>query len=690
MRQILLAVIFAVAAGPVYGQVVLRDSTESIELDPVVVTATRSEKTLERVPVPTSLITAEEIRERGAVRLSDVLADQVGLALVEDHGTGVQLQGFDAAYTLILIDGDPVIGRTAGTLDLDRLSVSDVERVEIVRGPSSSLYGSEALAGVINIITREPRERLGGSLSSRIQTHGTTSLTADAEMRGERTGFRFTADRYASDGYDLSPGVPGLTAPGFTDYTLSSALTSRLSESTSLRVNGRLSLQDQQNEALVEHESQSILAGDFASRADWSISPRIEHRFRPGLVLEGRLYSSRYRTNTWLTHEVTDERFSESEFDQQFHRAEAQVDALVASRHLVTLGAGVAAESVEADRIRGDRQHMTSGFGLVQHEFSPTPWIDVISSGRVDAHSAYGTHISPKIAALVRPTGHLRFRASVGSGFKAPTFQQLYLDFANPTAGYSVVGSVDAADALRDLDAAGQVVRFLTSLEGLEEVGPETSVAINLGFEVEPFAWLDGRVNLFHNEVSNLIETAPVAVKPNGQSIYTYFNLNKIYTRGVEAEVAIRPLRSLRISTGYQLLDARDRDVLQAIDDGLLYKRVDGRDRRVTRGEYGGLMNRSRHMLNLQFAFERPGFSASVRGQYRSRYGFGDLNGNLVLDDAREYVAGYWLWNVTLTRTLFRGISVQAGARNLFNQTEPAYVPSLSGRLLHAGLQLDF
>ena len=689
VRAVVTGVLFLVCCEVSRAQVVLRDSTESVELPQVVVTATRSERALERVPVPTTLVTSEVIATRGANRMSEVLAEEVGLMLVEDHGTGLQLQGFDPAYTLILVDGEPVLGRVAGTLDLDRLSVTDVERVEVVRGPSSALYGSEALAGVVNVITRRPRGPAAISLRSRFETHGTSSLSANAEVRGDDVGIRFTADRYSSDGYDLTPGVLGATAPAFTDYTASGLVEASLGGSSDLTIRGRLATQQQQNQALVTDAGEASEARTDASRTDWSVAPEITHRVRPGFVVAGRLYASRYQTSDEMLLAASGDVFNASTFRQGYLKGEVQTDLLVASRHLLTAGAGYVRESVEADRIRGGTRRTSGGFALLQHEFSPFGWMDVNTSGRLDLHSAYGAHVSPKLALLARPSDRTRIRASVGSGFKSPTFQQLYLDFTNPTAGYSVVGSVDAEDALRAMEAQGQVSRFLTDLATLQEVGPETSVAVNLGFEAEPVRWLELRLNLFHNEVQNLIETLPVATKPNGQSVFSYFNLNRIYTRGLEAEVGVSPVRSLTVSAGYQLLDAKDRDVLDAIADGLLYKRVDGRDRRVTAAEYGGLMNRSRHALNLQFTFSRPGFTASFRGQYRSRYGHGDYNGNLVLDDAREYVPGYWLWHATLTHELPLNLTAQAGIRNLLGKTEPTLIPSLSGRLLFAGLQLD-
>lgn len=125
------------------------DSLWQLDLAPVVVTATRAERRAEEVGVPVSVIGRQEIESQGAARMTDLLANQPGLTINTDHGSGLQMRGLGPEYTLILVDGKPIVGRTAGTLDLDRLTTANVERVEIVRGPTSSLYGSDALAGVV-------------------------------------------------------------------------------------------------------------------------------------------------------------------------------------------------------------------------------------------------------------------------------------------------------------------------------------------------------------------------------------------------------------------------------------------------------------------------------------------------------------------------------------------------------------
>ena len=158
------------------------DSLWLVEMQSVVVTATKTEKSLENVTVPTSVISGADIKARGSLRLSDLLREETSFQFDYSHGTGVQIQGLDPEYTLLLVDGEPMVGRTAGTLDLDRVSVSNVERVEVVRGPSSSLYGSEALAGVINIITGEPQEARSLRVDGRLGRYTTADLNATGEF----------------------------------------------------------------------------------------------------------------------------------------------------------------------------------------------------------------------------------------------------------------------------------------------------------------------------------------------------------------------------------------------------------------------------------------------------------------------------------------------------------------------------
>ncbi len=657
-----------------------------LRLDDVVVTATRSLKSIEQVPVPTSVIGAEDIQARGAMRLSDLLAEQPGLQLNHDHGAGLQVQGFDADYTLILIDGEPVIGRTAGTLNLDRITVADVQRVEVVRGPSSSLYGSEALAGVVNIVTRDVQAPLDAEAQARYGTHALTDLSA--RVAGEHGPFRAKVfvSRYGSGGYDLTPATATPTVPSFADYASRSTMDYAIADETDLKIHGRLAHETQSSTVEVSEEDQ--LFDDEAERTDWNLTPTLTHTLHPGIDLEVQLVASGYRTQTDLTGAENGTVLSQSRFNQQYRKAEAQLQAALSDQHLLTAGAGYIRESVDADRVEGAR---TGGFAFVQDEWSPVSWLELVPSARLDAHSDYATRVSPKLATLVRPADGVRLRASIGSGYKAPAFRQLYLNFTNPRAGYSVFGAEEVRAGLDRLDEQGQIATLLADPSTLgEPIEAERSVAINVGGGVDLPRNASLRVNAFHNEVRDLIDTQPIARKTNGQQVFTYFNRGRVFTRGIEAELSWEPVPALDVALSYTYLEAKDRDVLDDLAAGRIYRRTDsGRDVAVGPGDYAGLRSRSRHRATARLTarLESIGLTASARGRYRGRYGFSDRNGNGIVDVDREYAPGYAVLDLTLTQSLHDGIDLQIGGENLTGHSDPQYVPQLSGRRWFVGLR---
>jgi len=130
------------------------------------------------------------------------------MAIPNPFGQGIQMLGLDPAYTLILLDGEPLIGRNAGIVKLDRLATGNIQQIEIVKGPSSSLYGSEAMAGVINIITASPEQESIG-LQLHAASHNTWSGTGTYANRFGKTGLQFYLNRYSSSGYDLDPTLYG-------------------------------------------------------------------------------------------------------------------------------------------------------------------------------------------------------------------------------------------------------------------------------------------------------------------------------------------------------------------------------------------------------------------------------------------------------------------------------------------------
>src|SRR5690625_1377308 len=194
--------------------------------------------------------------------LSDVLAEQTGMQIIDNHGSGIQMQGFDPAYTLIMIDGKPLIGRTAGTLDLTRVSVRNVKQIEIVKGPSSALWGSEALAGVVNIITTRGYEPFSGGVTTRYSRFNTLDTGADlsVDIGGWRSDLFINHNR--SGGYSLNPNSISQTVPEYGRTTLSYRAGVGLSDRVELEGSVRFMSEQQHNQFIPVGESGSPAPGD--------------------------------------------------------------------------------------------------------------------------------------------------------------------------------------------------------------------------------------------------------------------------------------------------------------------------------------------------------------------------------------------------------------------------------------------
>lgn len=685
------AVIVTDTEGP--GKVLIIHLEESVqELSTVVVTATKSERQLSDLPLPVKVIGKEQISNMGSLRLNDVLAEQTGLSIVKDYsGTGIQVQGFSPEYTLLLIDGEPLIGRTAGTLELNRVAVGNIKQIEIVKGPSSSLYGSEALAGVINIITDKP-EGIGSTLHTRYGTNNTIDLSASASYQDSKVGAYIFADRYSTGGYDLTPESFGNTVEPFENYTFNSRLTFDFSAKTKVNLGGRYFTESQKNRLNIGTPDQfEIVSGDGKVR-DWNINPVVTYIFSNRLKTTFRFYGTGYRTESTFQYESNGGLYDQSFFNQTFNRPEIQSEYFFNKKNTLTIGVGRIWESVEATRYE-ETKRFISNYIYFQHEWTPLQKLNVIAGGRYDAHSVYGSQFSPKLSVQYDALSWLALQGSMGVGFKAPDFRQLYLNFTNAVAGYSVFGSQEVEAGIARLQSEGQISELLMDPSQFGDIRAESSIAYNLGFKLKPTSKASVNINVFRNDIRDLIQTQAVARKTNGQSVFSYFNLDQVFTQGIETDLSYSLSKPLRFSLGYQLLVAKDKSVVDKLRQGEVYARDPETQAsyRVNENDYGGLFNRSRHMLNAKAFYDNTekGWNASLRMIYRGRYGFGDRNGNSILDADNEYVNGYLTVNVSLAKTFRKILKLQVGCDNLFDYTDPEFVAALPGRLLWTSMTVN-
>ncbi len=704
-RAWLLAALAGLTAPTVAAQTTPADTTTRA-LGRVVVTATRSTEFLEDVPIPTTVVDARDAETDGRLRLTDLLADVPGLTITTDFGAGVQVQGLDPAYTLILIDGEPVIGRDAGVLDLRRLSVSGLDRVEIVRGPSSSLYGSDALAGVINLVTRAPTST-GGRLRARAGSFGTTAFTAEGETagtwRGGPLGVRLTLDRYATQGYDLDPTIFGPTTPAVGESTADLRATIALGERTRLTLGGRATT-GSLNQIYGFTDAVGVTApiDQTESRLDWSIHPELTHRFGRvrGVTLSSELsaYASGYRLDTDVVNETTGLSTFDDRFDQSILKTEGRLSALWSTTQRTLVGVGGLRDAIGGNRYGADAPRQSTLYTYVQHDWEPSRLLALNVSARLDDQSAVGARITPKAAVLIRPTDRLRFRLSAGSGFRAPDPRQLYLSFTNPAGGYVVYGATRVAEALARLDAEGRLDATYVDPATLGAIRPESSIALNAEVEAEPVRGVKLTLGGFRNAVTDLIDVQPVGQLVGGGPIFSYLNVNRVRTEGVTFDATATPLAGLSVGAGVQLLRTRDLDVVDAIRSGTVFSRTaDGTEALVTLSDYTNLIGRATATGTVRTVYTAGGWTASVRGRLRSRTALRDLDGNGVATRPDEFVPATAIWDATLGRDvrLGRGLVArtarfQLGLDNAFGTTQPELVPTLAGRRVYAALDLSF
>ena len=664
------------------------DSLKTEQLDEVVITATRTQRQLSSLPLPISIITSTGISRAGVSRLNEILAEQTGLITVPDFGgvEGIQVQGLDAAYTLIMIDGVPLVGRSAGTLDLSRIAVGNIDRIEIVKGASSSLYGSEALAGVVNIITKRPISDLfSGNISYRYATFNTNDANANFVWKKKKFSGSLFTNYFAADGYDLDKNKPLQTVEPYYNTTFQPKLYYDFSDKLKLVIGTRFYNQKQEYKSIIA--SDNYQGKSSVNELDYQI--KLEHKWDSKINSEYELYATNYKTNEFLNN-ANHKLFEESYYNQWLFRPEARTTFSV-KNNKITTGIGFNHETLDrtyfASKVSFDSQ-----YAFVQYDCNPNKKWNILAGFRYDHHNQYQSQLSPKIAVNFKINNHFSVKSSVGYGYKAPDFRQLYFDFTNSAVGYTVLGYNVAQQRLNELDNQGQILKQIQGITFNEPLKPESSINYNLGAFYQK-GKLKIELNGFYNAITNLIDTRAIAVKYSGQNVFSYYNIGKIFTYGTEVNTTYSFSKKLNISMGYQYLIAKDKSVIDDFEQHQYIRKPETLQTiKIIKPDYFGLFNRSRHTANIKLFYTIPKLKTDVnlRVFYRSKYGLFDTNNNQILDKYDDFVNGYFLTNISFSKPIKERFLLQAGANNLFNFTNPQEISSISGRQIFAKLQYNF
>lgn len=666
-------------------------------LQGVDVKGVRMEPLTSKAAMPVTVISKKTLDMMGSRRLDEVLREQTGLAVVSDIGSGsravgLQMQGFSSAYIMVLIDGQPMIGRNGGNFDLSRITVSEIERIEIVKGASSCLFGSEALGGVINIITKQRMQNgRSGMAQVRYGTQNNTDITLEGEapFAAGKADASLSLNYFHTDGFNVNPYLTkGVTAPPYNSYSMQGRMRYVLSPVHTLSFTGRGALRTSLNESVY---GTGVAANkDKLNESDINASVALLSAVSNNWKLKTQYYFTRYASDQRVSSDkVTLQR---NEFSQYFHRLEVQSVNNISNSLSLTGGLGGNLETM-AHNEYSNGNTMTAAYAYLQGDWKPGAKADARLGFRYDHNSYYGGRFNPSIGFNYTPASFIMIKAAVGTGYKTPGFKERFQVFTNPQAGYTVAGVEEVARVLADMQANGKISEIRPIAKTISnDLKPETSVSYNLGITLTPFKSVKAEVSGFYNDLNNFINTVQVATQTNFQPVWSYINLERSFTGGMEANLGWNGIKGLEVSGGYQLLYAKDKGMIDSIKSGKYpYNKVrnneTGETRNARPSDYVGLENRSRHMGNLRIFYEyQPwAMNATFRVQYRGKAGYDDANNNRFLDKYDTFIDGYYLLNASLEKKLFaEKLSIQLTVDNLMDYTD-MLMPAQPGRIIMLG-----
>ena len=667
-------------------------NNQVVSSDNVIITGTRTEKDIESSPIYTQVYSSNNIKQVSATNLPELLSTSASMNLINDHGKGVQIQGLDPAYTTIMIDGNPLIGREGGTLDLDRINLSNVKRIEIIKGAASSIYGSTALAGVINVITDEPMEILSLNSSIKYEQNKTFNINSSigTNLFDSKLSNTLSLDYTYNNGFTNNDMNLGLIIPKSNNFTIQNNLIYYFDYTTKTKMFFRYNYLLQENSYLsTATDGIKKLIDDNGLLNDFMYVAEFVKSFENFDISIKYSYFD-YKTDVQYLFADNNQLESRDIFHQYLSKIESINNFDFVNNIKFTSGIGTEFENIKADRIVANDDNKYLFYCFIQSDYLLSDNINIILSARYDKNKNYKEKFSPKFAFSYSIFNDFIIKGSVGTGFKAPDFRQLYMNWSNPEVGYSVFGVSYYEQGITELLSKGLIIPETIRLQSAKTLLPESSISYNIGFSY--FGKLFSvKTNLFRNNLKDMIATIPVAQKTNNQQVFTYTNLNKVMTQGLEANLDLRLTEEFRFSISYQYLEAIDEDVVDKINKKEIFKQgKNGIYRPVEINEYGGLLDRSPHCLSIKLNYKISNIDIALQGTYRSKYGFEDNNGNSILDEDSEYAFGYSLWDIFLNYQIKKSMTLKTGMKNIFDYTNNKFLVYNTGRNIFISIAINF
>jgi outer membrane receptor for ferrienterochelin and colicins len=611
----------------------------------MVVTGAKVEQDITETVEAVEVISAEEIAEMGAKNVAEVMANIPGVVIYDHPQATVMMQGFEGAYVKVLIDGMEITGDTGGATPVNMIPVSGIERIEIIRGASSVLYGSDAMGGVINIITKKPEQ---GKLSARIKQefasntryYGEGSIAYANNLFALSLGGSFDWD----DGKSIQKWTPRLEYIDL--YEVPAArLGSARADASWYHPNGELTLYGSWLNSLLN------VSADMENGYDF-MNTKIEGGVKETYHLSDFALLDGFLSYRQLVYDANRIKYS-------YHTTSAYADSLFRDiegearfswepdiSHALLFGINAKREALESDSFDAEKSViMLSAFTQDTWNIGAADRFRIVPGLRFDyrppndSDEAHIYKVSPKLSFRYDPTEDIILRLSYGMGFKTPSLKQNYWFFFHP-APYN----------------------FL--IRGNPDLTPETSHGFNLSADYSITKAFSVSAGAYFNYIFDLIDAITVdesegaAINPstgmtqNYTSVMQYRNVGRAITTGGDVSLRYNGSR-LKAALSYNLTVAKEFD--EDTDDWI------------------DLASRTPHQVSASVSYLIPVIETSVQAR---------VNWNapqLISFADQTYTPDYLLVNLRIAKTFFdEKLELYGGVQNALNNVH--FVKSTEGQ----------
>ena len=657
------------------------------EINPIVVTGSGHHQRQGMTTTPVRSLSAKEMAEQGISTLDAALIRMVpGLSMAPSSmGSFLRMNGLSGKYILVLINGQRLTGDISNNLELSRVNLSRVKRIEVLDGAASSLYGSDAIAGVINIITDQPTSQLVSVTSdTRLSGHGVLNEAVNLEIYAGGLGSYTTyshnrADSYRNNPLEYDKGSDTDThetiAPLFTGYRTNN-LSQRFTYTPVVEgANANRFTLNANIDYFNKTTDRPDTRADITGGTDYEMSYRGLrwgaggiYKFTSRNSLQADFTSDYFRYGREYDVETASNKPGDFVRSKRQHSNEAQLKAI--------LGLTPASTTVVGADWRRDRLTATSGnidesaytlAAFAQHEMRPLPQFTATLGARLDYHETFHAHITPKVALMYSP-GAFNLRATYSQGFRAPGLDEIFYHYYAVSRGKPqiIFGNRDLKPEHSHywaLSAEYRTKALAVTLTGY--INHISDMVVRKDITVD-----DHLMGMLRQEFPEITDAE--AAKLERYSLYQ--NSDRGDVKGVQLSLTYTPTRDLNFTANYAYTFARTE----------------------TAGQWTTLERSIRNSAtlaaNYHHAWGRYALGVNLNGRLQSKTYY---NGTY------ENAPGFGLWNINTTHTFdhLRAFVIEPsiGIDNIFDRRDRRidssarkYALYTPGRMLVVGLKLRF